>query len=77
LSYIGLPNIIAGYQVIPELLQEAVTPMAIRNKICRIIDDGEYTKKMKRELLDVRHKLGDFGAVNRVASLILQFQKGN
>lgn len=76
LSYVGLPNIISGHQVIPELLQEAVTPLAIRNEICRIIDDREYNEKMKQGLRDVRHKLGDFGAVNRVASLILQFQKG-
>ncbi len=70
LSHVGLPNIIAGKEVIPELLQDQVTPDRIAELVQRFIEDGVYIKRMKKDLAEVKEQLGEPGAVKRVATLI-------
>ena len=40
-THVGLPNIVAGKEVIPELLQDAVTPEAIVSLVEPLISDVE------------------------------------
>lgn len=70
LDYVGLPNILAGREVIPELLQNDVIPTNIATLLYKILRDEEYNKQMKEDLQMVRKKMGDGGAVKRVAQLI-------
>lgn len=68
--YIGLPNIVAGHAVIPELLQDEVTPVRMAEELERIIPAGEPRQTMVAALGEVRTRLGAPGAVGRVAQLI-------
>lgn len=70
LSHVGLPNIVAGREVIPELLQDEVTPSGIAREVNRLIDDSAYYEQMKKDLQAVKDQLGGHGAVKRVAQLI-------
>lgn len=68
--YIGLPNIVAGHAVIPELLQDEVTPVRMAEELERIIPAGKPRQTMVAALGEVRTRLGTPGAVGRVAQLI-------
>ena len=40
LPWVGLPNILAGESLVPELLQEAATPEALAQRLQQVLDDG-------------------------------------
>ena len=77
LTHVGLPNIVAGKEVIPELLQDDVSVDAIVNTVLPLLDDLQVNQRMRIELRSVRDKLGEPGAVNRVAQLIYNLGKEN
>ena len=74
-THVGLPNIVAGKEVIPELLQDAVTPEAIVSLVEPLLTDVERNEAMRSELREVHHKLGEPGAVKRVAELVYNLGK--
>ncbi|MDU6902772.1 MAG: lipid-A-disaccharide synthase [Veillonella sp.] len=74
-THVGLPNIVAGKEVIPELLQDAVTPDAIVSLVEPLLSDVDKNEAMRSELREVRHKLGEPGAVKRVAHLVYNLGK--
>lgn len=71
-AYVSLVNLIAGYQVVPELLQEQCTPETICHAINDILVGGTKRDKMLAGLIEVRQKLGEPGASRRTAALALQ-----
>ena len=75
LTHVGLPNIVAGKEVIPELLQDDVSADAIVNAVLPLLDDLQVSQHMRSELRSVKEKLGESGAVNRVAQLIYDLGK--
>jgi lipid-A-disaccharide synthase len=75
LTHVGLPNIVAGKEVIPELLQDDVSVDAIVNAVLPLLDDLQVNQHMRSELRSVKEKLGESGAVNRVAQLIYDLGK--
>ena len=77
LSHVGLPNIIAGKEVIPELLQSDVYADNIVEHMLPLLDDLKENEHMRQELRTVRDKLGEPGAVKRVAELIYSLGKEN
>ncbi len=68
---IGLPNIVAGRHILPELLQEDFTPEKVAAAAEELLAP-ERNAVMKKDLAYVRERLGEPGAVGRVARLILQ-----
>lgn len=72
IDYAGLPNIIAGRQIVPELLQSEVTGEGMAKAALDILENPERRQQMKADLAGVRQALGDRGAVERVADLISQ-----
>lgn len=72
IPYVGLPNIVAEKEVIPELLQKEANPKRIAMEMKKLIEDKNYYINMKNELAKVKEKLGQPGAVSRVAKLIVQ-----
>lgn len=68
---IGLPNIVAGRQVLPELLQEDFTPERVAQAAIDLLQP-ERNAQMRRDLEYVRERLGKPGAVKRVAELVLK-----
>jgi lipid-A-disaccharide synthase len=69
---IGLPNIIAGRRIVPELLQSDVTPDNIARQSIALLTDKVVREQAMADLTEVREKLGETGAVNRVAQVILE-----
>lgn len=76
LDWVGLPNIVANTEVIPELLQGAVTPENIVHYMTPLLDNKEANLAMRSELYRVKEKLGQPGAVQRVAQLVIDTGKG-
>ena len=69
---IGLPNIVAGRRILPELLQHDVTPALIADESIRLLLDDAARRQALSDLDEVHVKLGEAGAVNRVAQVILE-----
>lgn len=68
---IGLPNIVAGRHILPELLQENFTPAKVAQAAMELLEP-ERNAKMHEDLAYVKERLGKPGAVNRVAELVLK-----
>ncbi len=69
LEHASLVNLIAGKKVVPELLQNEASPEIIGKTVWRLIKDPEERRIMKNELYEVRKKLGEPGASDRVARI--------
>ncbi|MFC1713860.1 lipid-A-disaccharide synthase [Candidatus Poribacteria bacterium] len=69
----ALPNIVAGKTIVPELLQSKVEPRAISRIAVRMIKNPQKLGTQKAELQKVRERLGQPGAVERTAKLVIQF----
>lgn len=71
IPYIGLPNIVAGKHILPELLQDDFTPAKLAATARELLEPERYAK-MKNDLAYVKERLGKHGAVGRVAQLVLK-----
>jgi lipid-A-disaccharide synthase len=71
IPYIGLPNIVAGRQILPELLQDVCTPEVVAKAALELLQPERF-KQMEEDLSEVKRKLGAPGAVKRVAELVLR-----
>ena len=72
IPYIALCNIVAGQQVVPELIQQDATPTKIIHEIERYLDEPAHAAKTKQALLGIRSKLGSGGGIGRIADLLLK-----
>lgn len=68
---IGLPNIVAGRQILPELLQEDFTPEKLAATAVELLQP-ESRLRLHDDLAYMKQRLGEPGAVGRVAQLILK-----
>ncbi|MFH1562204.1 MAG: lipid-A-disaccharide synthase [Nitrospirota bacterium] len=71
-GFIGLPNIVAGKQVVPELLQGRANPQDISQYAIDLMKDEGKRQQMIRELRQVREKLGNSGATRRAAEVAVK-----
>lgn len=71
---IGLPNIVAGRIVMPELLQEAMTPKNMAKEAFNLIQ-GQGAIQAKIDLKEVHKKLGEEGALKKVAEIVFKVAK--
>lgn len=71
IPHISLPNIVAGREILPELLQDAVNPGNIAKETLKILEDPDTRRRVLQDLAEVKAKLGEAGAVDRVAKVIL------
>jgi lipid-A-disaccharide synthase len=72
LRWFSLVNLIAGRNVIPELLQDQVNPVAIARELNAVLKNAEKRRNMLDGLQEVRKKLGGPGASWRAAEIALQ-----
>ena len=73
LEFSGLPNIIAGREIVPELLQDEVTTNQVTAIAIDLLENPEQCQKQRQELKQVSKSLGLIGARKRVADLILNY----
>ena len=72
LPYVSLPNILAGRRIVPELLQFRVTPNRLANLALSLLEDSQELEEMKTELNKVARKLGEPGAIERAAKIVVK-----
>ena len=74
--HVGMPNIVAGRTVVPELLQGDVTGPKIAAVAQGILDDPEGRARITAGLREVRQQLGRGGAADRAAVIAVEMMQG-
>ncbi|HLA24536.1 MAG TPA: lipid-A-disaccharide synthase [bacterium] len=72
----ALPNILAGREIVPELLQERMTPEAIAAEVLTLLHSSERRETMRAALRGVVDDLGPPRALDRAASEVLRVLEG-
>jgi lipid-A-disaccharide synthase len=67
----AMVNLVAGRQVVPELMQDDFTPEAVATQALALLDDPRRADAMRAQLRDVRVKLGTPGASKRAAEAVM------
>jgi lipid-A-disaccharide synthase len=73
LDMIGLANLVMGDNVIPELVQQEVTPRTMATEIERYMKDDAYRSSVVDELRTIPQRLGGGGASEQAAEIIRRF----
>jgi lipid-A-disaccharide synthase len=71
-GHLGLVNIIAGRTVMPELLQQELTPVRLAAELRRLLDDPAARQAMIEAMDAVNLRLGAGGAADRAAQAVLE-----
>jgi lipid-A-disaccharide synthase len=69
-KHFAMVNLIAGREVIPELIQDDFTPDRVAGETLRLLRDPAAAAAMRSDLAEVRCRLGPPGAVERAADAI-------
>jgi len=68
--HFAMVNLLAGKEIVPELIQDAFTPERLASETERLLASAEARQSMRGEIARVREKLGPPGAIERAASII-------
>jgi lipid-A-disaccharide synthase len=68
-KHAGMVNIMAGKEVVPELIQADFTAERVVNKTRSLLENRELRERIVRKLVTLREKLGTPGAADRVANI--------
>jgi len=74
--YIGLVNLIAGEEIVPELIQDEVIPDRLAHEALRILEDTGLRQGIIKKLQRIREGLGKGGASEKTAQIALDMMKG-
>ncbi len=55
--WFGLPNILSGQFIVPELIQDAATPEAMARETLAWLDDTQRQQRLHQQLLSLHHQL--------------------
>ncbi len=75
-SHVGLPNIVTGRRILPELIQNEATADNVSEATLRLMTNPEAGAKVRLDLKEVRASLGEPGAVRRVARIVMDVAAG-
>ena len=70
--YVGLPNILAGKFLVPELLQHDATPQKLADAVARLLSDDAYLKEIEQEFTTIHHTLRQNSA-KKAADVVLSY----
>ncbi|MBR1798537.1 MAG: lipid-A-disaccharide synthase [Bacteroidales bacterium] len=71
IKYISLVNLIADQPVVTELLQQEFNTARLEQEFAAIVVNMESRNRMQQQYAYVRSLLGDGGAANRVAEIVI------
>ncbi len=69
-EFIGMPNIICGRKVVPELIQHEFTPRALADEITRYIQDSTHYLSTREAFKEMRLKMGAQNASEGVCNWV-------
>ena len=70
-KYLGMPNVLADKEVVPEFIQHRARGRAIANAVLRLIDEPSTREQMISEFDAIIAQLGEGGASDRAANAIV------
>jgi lipid-A-disaccharide synthase len=70
-KYAGLPNLIAGRMIVPELLQKEARADLVANEALSLLANPQRLARQRQELARIHESLGQAGVADRVAGMIL------
>src|SRR5262249_39015144 len=75
--FVGMPNLIAGKEIAPELLQDDLNPEKLAKLIVEFLSDPARLRRSRYDLGEVKKNLGEAndseGAVGRILDLIKRY----
>ena len=71
-KHVALPNLIAGREIVPELLQKNARPDVIATEAMSFLKNPEKLERQRSELAAIRQRLGSEGVAGRVAAMVLE-----
>ena len=71
LDTFGMVNLVSGRRIVPELMQDGFTPERVDEEVRSLLTDRARADTMRRDLRDMRSRLGDAGASCRAAAAVL------
>jgi lipid-A-disaccharide synthase len=71
-KYLGMPNLLADKEVVPEFIQHRANPNAIVKAVQPLIENANAREQMISQFDAVIPKLGDSGASERAARAIIE-----
>jgi len=77
IPFIGLVNIVAGREIAPEFVQDALQPRALADALAPLLQANSAERAVQLHALQsVRESLGEAGAADRVAAMALELANG-
>lgn len=70
IKYVGLPNIIAGEGIVPECLQNEMTPESLVNTLKKYIESPDEYKNVREKLITIKEELGSKKPSEEVTRII-------
>ncbi|MGE5213799.1 MAG: lipid-A-disaccharide synthase [Nitrospirota bacterium] len=70
--FLGMPNLLAGKEVVPEFIQHKAKPDAIAQAVRLLMEDGPARDRMISDFDSIMGNLGGAGASERAAHAILE-----
>jgi len=71
-KYLGMPNLLAGKEVVPEFIQHRAKPDAVVKAVQPLIENAKEREEMISQFDVIIPKLGDSGASERAARAIIE-----
>jgi lipid A disaccharide synthetase len=71
-KYLGMPNLLAGKEVVPEFIQHRAKPAAIANAVQLLMEDSRTRERMISEFDAIVGKVGTGGASEKAAQAIVE-----
>src|SRR5439155_23857493 len=71
-KYLGMPNVLADKEVVPEFIQHRATPDGIAKAVQRLMKDADARDRMVSEFDTIVGKLGGGGASEKAARAVVE-----
>lgn len=71
-KHLGMPNVLAGREIVPEFIQHRAKPDAIADSVMRLMDDKDARLRLLSEFEAIMAKLGGAGASVTAAQAIVE-----
>lgn len=73
IRFIGLVNILAGEEVVEEMIQSAANPAAVARALGEFVESPEKRRALAERLAETTAKLGELGAHRRAAAAVARW----